>query len=185
MKPSSLETRRETTDVSGRLRRLHVQAGWLGVAGGTIRLLAYSLPWIVLTARLNGAATTISGYRALGSGWLSVVYSVGVVVAAASYLAGRQEGGGRLLFSLGVASVAVFAVQCPLTLSRLEPLRNELAARDLDVAVSIGFGLWVELAGTLLTLCGGLAAYRLWTRTRARHASSDPPTPGGDLPVED
>jgi hypothetical protein len=147
------------------VREQHNRAGGMAVTGGLARLLAYTLPWIVVTSTYSGRSVSISGYRTLGAPVLSIGYSIAIVVAGVFYLLGR-DGSPRLILSLGIGSIVVFLIQLSTTLSRMGPLRVSLQARGLTVTSTLGFGVWVELAGVLLTFAGGLCAYSLWRRTR-------------------
>jgi hypothetical protein len=161
-----------------RFRWLHNSAGWLATSGGLTRLLAYALPWMVVTPPAGSGQTVgISGFRALGSPVLSLGYSILIVVAGAAYLAGRRESTPRLLRGLGIGSIIVLLIQFPTALSRMGPLRAALQARGLAATVSLGFGVWVELAGAILTLAGGLYAISLSKRTSQSRGSWVPPPP--------
>jgi hypothetical protein len=83
-----------------------------------------------------------------------------------------------------VSSIVVFVIQYSHTISIIDGLKRGL----LGVTVSTGIGSWVELAGGVLTLVGGIYAVRLSKlpptspaepasftsveETRARHSSS-------------
>jgi len=162
------------------LRKLHNRPGWLAIAGAAVRLLAYALPWIVITAS-NGNQLNISGWRALGEPWLSIAYPIVIMVAAGFYLAGRREGSPRLLFSLGVGSIVVFLIQYPST-PRIAPLKQSLAARGVVATVSLGFGVWVELAGAIMILAGGYYAYTVWKKSLPPQRPYVPPIPAVGIP---
>ncbi|HEX9410168.1 MAG TPA: hypothetical protein VF986_00505 [Actinomycetota bacterium] len=165
-----------------RLRKLHNRPGWLAIAGAAVRLLAYAMPWIVIRAS-NGSHLNISGWRALGKPWLSIAYPIVIIVAGGFYLAGRREGSPRLLLSLGVGSIVVFLIQYPVTTGRIAPLKSALTARGAIATVSLGFGLWVELAGAIMILAGGLYAYMLWKNTLPPQRSYVPPIPAVSIPA--
>jgi hypothetical protein len=147
---------------SVRLHRLRNAAGWGAVVAGVARLGAYGLPWVVVTPPPgSGYPIGISGFRALGSPVLSIGYSIAIAGAGFFYLAGRREASPRLLQGLGVGSIIVFLFQFQSTLSGMGPLRTALHARGVVAMVSIGFGVWVELAGAILTLAAGIYAVKL------------------------
>jgi len=166
-----------------RRRKDHDRAGWLGVTGGAIRLLAYAMPWMVATSATTGRTADVSGYRILGEPVFSVVYAIAIIVTGVFYLAGRRDGSPRLLLSLGIGSIAAFVIQYWIAIDRIGSTRTALQARGLSVSVSSGFGIWVELAGALLAAAGGLLAHRLWSRSRPRPGSYAPPIPSGTEPL--
>jgi hypothetical protein len=45
------------------------------------------------------------------------------------------------------------------------------------VRPSVGFGVWIELAGVIVTLAGGIYANYLWKRTRPPSGSYVPHRP--------
>ena len=148
-----------------RMRKLHSRTGWIALAGGATRLAAYAMPWIVVMAAARpDEPFDISGYRELGSPVFSIGISIVIIVAAAFYLAGRREASPRLLQSIGIGSVVVFAIQFQSTLNSISALRLALQGRGVIASVSVGFGVWVELAGVILTLAGGLYAVKLSKR---------------------
>jgi hypothetical protein len=169
---------------SGQTRRLHNRAGWLGISGGLVRLLAYTMPWIVVASHDVPARTVgISGWRVLNGPVLSLAYPVVIVVASVMYMSGRREATPRLLLGLGITSIVVFLLQLSITQSRMDPLQVALQGKGLTVDVAMGFGVWVELVGAILAFAGGLYAYRLWKRTVQPHRAYIPPIPESSWPT--
>jgi hypothetical protein len=169
----------DSAHTSGRQKR----AGWLGISGGLVRMIAYTMPWILLASHEAPVRTVgISGWRALGGPWLSVAYPVVIVVASVMYMSGRREATPRLLLGLGITSIVVFLLQLSTTMSRMDPLRVALQEKGLTVDVAIGFGVWVESVGAILAFAAGLYAYRLWKRTVQPHRAYIPPIPESTLP---
>jgi hypothetical protein len=171
----ALATRRVPPSVepeeAERMRRLHSRTGWIALAGGVTRLVAYAMPWIVVVAATRpDEPLEISGYRELGSPVFSIGISIVIIVAAAFYLAGRREASPRLLQSIWIGSVFVFVFQFQSTLRSISALRPALQARGVVASVSVGFGVWVELAGVILTLAGGVYAVRLSKRAGPQRA---------------
>jgi hypothetical protein len=153
-----------------RLRVLHQRAGGLALAGGLCRLVAYALPWVVLSrADGFGNGVGISGFKVLGSPVLSLAYSTAILVAGALYLRGRRNDNPQLLLGLGAVSLVVFALQLNAVLGGMDRARPLLVARGLSE--TLGYGVWVELAGALMAFAGGFLANRLSKR------------PGGPLPA--
>ena len=152
------------------LRRLSNRPGWIAIFGAAVRLVAYAMPWLVIRS-INGNQVNVSGWTALDGPFVSIAYPIVIIVAAGFYLAGRREGSPRLLLSLGAGSILVFLIQLPITLSRIDPIKKALQARGVVVTVSLGIGLWVELAGAILIFAGGVYATMIWNRTKPRHTS--------------
>lgn len=159
------------------LRAHHTRAGILALAGGLARLLAYPLAWIVVTSRFAGRSASVSGYQELGAPVISIGYSLVIVGAAVFYLAGRREAGPRLLLTLGLGSVLAFFYQLSTTFNEMGDFRTYLQARGVSATTSLGFGVWVETGGVILTLAGGLYAYMVWKKTRDRQGSYRPHRP--------
>jgi len=166
---------------SERRREQEQWAGIVGLLGGLIRLLAYTLPWIVVRSTLTGRSIGVSGNRALSVPLVSFGFSVVIMVTAVFYLVGRREASPRLLFSLGLGSVIALFWQFTATVERVAQVRTALRARGLNVTTSLGFGIWIELVGVALTVGGGYFAYRLWKQTRPHRESYLPRRP--DLAV--
>jgi hypothetical protein len=164
--------------VSESVRASQRRIGWLGVAGGVTRVIAYTMPWVVVTTNdaLRRSASA-SGWQVLGGPLLSIVYPIVIIVASLMYLAGRQEATPRLLLGLGITSLVVFVIQLSVTLGRLSPLEADLSRRGLNTTAHIGFGMWVELVGAALAFVAGLWAYRLWKRTQEPRPAFIPPLP--------
>jgi hypothetical protein len=143
------------------------RAGWFVVWGSVIRLVAYLLPWLVLVrVGQPESSVNVSGLDTFGGSLVTTYVPLIQLAGAISYLRGRREATPRLLFTLGLGSIPVFAIQYRAALGGLGPLRTALAERHIDATVSLGFGVWVELAGMLLAVAGGISAYVQWRRTR-------------------
>ena len=149
---------------AARGRKLHNRVGWLAVTGGLTRLGAYSMPWIVLSRPGGSYPVQMSGYRALGSPVLSLVYSIVIVVAGGLYLAGRRESSPRLFQTMGISSIVVFFIQYSIVLHTLDQVRAALVQGGIAASVSTGFGVWAELAGAILTTAAGIWAVKLRKR---------------------
>jgi hypothetical protein len=141
-------------------RRRRVRAGGVALAGGILRLLAYSMPWVMVTSTVNGHSLELTGWRALGEPIISVAYSIVIAVAAVMYLAGRREAGPRLLFTLGVGSLIVMFIQIPTTVNAIASAKTLFQQRGLSVTVALSFGAWVEAVGAIAAFVGGFLARR-------------------------
>ena len=164
--------------------RRREQEQWAGIAallGGLTRLLAYTLPWIVVKSSFSGRSIGVSGNRELGVPLVSFGLSVVIMATAIFYLVGRREASPRLLFSLGLGSVIALFWQVIATVGQMGQIRTTLRARGLDVTTSLGFGIWIELVGVALIVGGGYVAYRLWKQDRPHRESYLPHRP--DLAV--
>jgi hypothetical protein len=139
------------------------------------------LPWIVVTFPFSGRSVGVSGNRELGVPLVSFGFSVAIMVTAVFYLVGRREASPRLLFSLGLGSVIALFWQFTATVERVGQVRTAIRARGLNVTISLGFGIWIEVVGVALTVGGGYVAYRLWKQTRPHRESYLPRRP--DLAV--
>ncbi|MFL5798357.1 MAG: hypothetical protein ACJ77A_10550 [Actinomycetota bacterium] len=150
-------------------RRLHNRAGWLAVAGGVGRFLAYLLPWVVVS-RADGLSegVTISAFHLLHPLIFSFAYSVAIIVVGVVYLRGHREAAPRLLVGWGLSAVVVFLWQFSATMDSISQARARLGPA-LGVTFGLGFGVFVELAGVLMILAGAVAA------RKAANAMAPPP----------
>jgi hypothetical protein len=146
----------------GPSKKLHGRVAMLAILGGGTRLLAYFLPWVVLS-RPGFHSISISGMRVLGTPAFSLAYSVAAIVVGVLYLRGQRESSTRLLFWFGVSAVVVFFLQLTSTMSGMEQARAALGSRL--ITARLGFGVFVEAAGAVLVLLAGVTGS--WASTRS------------------
>jgi hypothetical protein len=161
-------------------RRLHRTAGRLAVAGGFLRLVAYLLPWVAvsLPSGLSERAT-VNGLTALGTPVFSLLYAAATIVVGVVYLRDHKSSAPKLLLWWGLSAMVVFVMQMSATQNSLRPAHDEiLARRGLDMALSLGFGVWVELAGVLFIVTAGITAVRAG-RAMAPGMAPRPDQPAG------
>jgi hypothetical protein len=134
--------------------------GLLAVAGGVVRLISYFLPWIVVHGVTD---VSFSGWTVMGGPFISVGYSIAIIVVGATYARGG-EARPRLLQALGVGSIIAFGFQFSILLQRMSEFRSYLQDHGIStvaVHASMGFGVWVLLVGAGLVLVAGVRGRKL------------------------
>jgi hypothetical protein len=146
------------------------KAGTLVIVGGVVRILAYTMPWIVVHG--IAADVGIPGYKVVGAWFIGIAYSIVIIVCGGRYRSGKSSA--RLLRGLGFGSVIAFGIQLTSTTGMLDDLQKALLARGYTTTESIGFGIWVLALGAALVLIGGMRAVGAENRSSVRARSTSP-----------
>jgi hypothetical protein len=173
----------------------------VAIAGGVLLAIGSFLPW----AEVSGGGVSVSAKGTDGSdGWITLAAGVVAIAAGIAAIRGARRALAVLMILAGVVGggVGVYdaisaedsakdavaeeaAAQGDLSAGEARGLLDELiAAGQLDLEVSISFGLYVVIGGGVLGLVGGVMSLgrRQETGTMPRPSAAAPaaerPAPG-------
>lgn len=157
-----------------------VVAGLLGFLGALTLAIATFLPWADIDQFRSISGAVVTGWDGLTSGVqdglpFAMVALVGGAVAA-SMLSGRSSMVQKLLLVLaGVIGLGMSIFEISSNMVDVEDINDINQSLGLPEGASLGYGLWVALAGSIMMLLAGLLA----KRTKAPSATDPAASPVG------